>query len=365
MKGKAFYLVVGLVVVLGVGGLIWRGVWLQQQTPLDPNEWDLKRAQQELDVLRERLNSGEESSRRLADDYRELVERFPKFATARAEYAMVLYNIPNWEEAYEQVKQAIDLDDQRGDWHLLAGTVASNLGMTETASKHYEQAVSIQPDNADFLTHLAQTQINMRQFDEARMTLLQSFKFDAENHSAYGLMADLYARQNKMTLAIDAIKKAIDHTPPDLRPVQAAYIQRKAAYLRRNRQYKQALNVLNNELLSDDHLRPSVLQDLAVTYMLLGEPAKGAKAFEEAFKLVPADEALAAGAAHWRIKAGDLDKAGEHIAALRRLNPRDRRLAQLEQQLTAARNRPKPSESTDDKTPTSDAANADASGGNR
>jgi len=339
MKGKSFWIWVSVIVVAGAALFAVR-VLREKDESKKPGagsvEWNLEEAAAQLKSLRERLKTGDEAPSKLVDDYRRLVERFPKFATARAEYAMILYEVPNWEEAYEQIELALEMDPQQAAWHLVAGTIASNLQLIDEAAAHYNEAVALAPDVADYRVHQAQTMLLRKQYDKALLTLLEALKHDSENHTAYGMLADLYAKQNKISLALQHVQKAIDHTPPDLRPVQAAYVQQKAALLRRDNRPKEALQVLNNELLSDDHLRVDVLNDLAVTWMMLGKPAKGAEAYEQALDLVPADERYAIGAALWRIKAGDLPAARQHIDTVRRINPRHGALEELESRMKAA-----------------------------
>jgi tetratricopeptide (TPR) repeat protein len=334
-----------VVVLLLVGvaaGVVAVWYWSTQVKVIDaknaagPAEWDFNKASAELDDLRQRYvdTHGQGDPRAMIKEFRRLVERYPRFAAARSQLGLVLYEAQRWEDAYEQLKISLELDAQQPEVHLLAGTVALNIGLIDDAERHYSQAVGLDPSNPVFLVHLAQVYVRKQEFDKAQRRLLEAIKLDSSSHSAYGTLADVYARQNKMDLALQFIDKAIENTPLEHRGVQVNYIQRKAAYLRRKNKPDEALLVLQG-LFPQEQAEAAVIEDMALCWAQLGKPANGAKLYESELIARPTELDLLVGAARWRLKAGDKQTAARHLEAIKKINPRLQVVQQLEDALAA------------------------------
>ena len=335
-----------VVIVLLVGvaaGVVAVWYWSTQVQVIDeknaagPASWDFKKASTELDELRQRYVDmhSQGSAAATIREFRRLVERYPRFAEARSQLGLVLYEAQRWEDAYEQLKVSLELDAQQAEVHLLAGTVALNIGLIDEAERHYSQAVGLQPANPVFLVHLAQVHVRKRDFDQAQHRLLEAIKLDSSSHSAYGTLADVYARQNKMDLALQFIDKAIENTPLEQRRVQVSYTLRKAAYLRRQNKPVEALLVLQS-LFPQEQAEAAIIEDLALCWAQLGKPANGAKLYEAELIARPTELDLLGGAARWRLKAGDKEMAAKHLDAIKKINPRLPIVQQLEDALAAA-----------------------------
>jgi tetratricopeptide (TPR) repeat protein len=112
--------------------------------------------------------------------------------------------------AYEQLSRSLDLDRQQPEVQLLAGTVAMQLGNTEQAAQHYSMATGLSPREPRYLVHLALAYLKLGQTDRARDTFLGAIRVDSSCHAAFKGLADLYAQQNKLDLALGQIQNAID-----------------------------------------------------------------------------------------------------------------------------------------------------------
>jgi len=339
-------LVVVVLVVVGVGAGIltvfyWsmQGRWLrhtaQRSTQQDAGsaKWDQSAADQELESLGkafERIVSGTHQTGTLIDAVRRVVQRYPKYAACRTLLAQVLIYDGQSDAAYQQLVLSLELDGQQPDVHLLAGTLAFQLEQIDQATGHYLAAVGIDPSTPRYRLHLAQAYISNHKDHEARQVLLEALRMDSSLHAAYASLADLYARQNQLALALTQIQKAIDHTDASQRGKQVFYYRQKSRLLRRDNRPADALLTLKRLKMPEVDL--GLIEDMAICWSMLGKPDQAAMLFEDAMVTNPTHAALVAGAVRWRIKAGDKETARRHLALLRRINPRSDVVTHLEAQ---------------------------------
>lgn len=341
-SGRTWWFVLVLIVLAGAGAL---GIWALATRPGTGQGTarpagavpggDPKAAQAELEALQEQMTATFEApnptkGEALLVEARAVVERYPKYAPARTFYAQTLLYLSRFEEAYQQLVMSLSLDGQQPEVQMLAGTTAMQLDKVEQAAQHYSQAVGLQPQNPRYRLFLAQALLRLNQPERARDELLQTLRIDSSQHQAYATLSDIYAQQNRLDLAMSQIQKAIEHTPAAQRSMQLAYIRKKAVLLRRDNHPEQAL-ALFKTLSSQERSEPANVEEMAVSFAMLGKPAMAAELYENALLARPTEWRLAAGAAQWRLKTGDKAAARRHVETLRRLNPRATVLAQLEE----------------------------------
>jgi tetratricopeptide (TPR) repeat protein len=266
-------------------------------------------------------------------DAQELADKYPRHAPLHTLLGQAFLQSDQFKPAYEQLARSLELDKQQPEVQLLAGTVAMQLGETEQAARHYSMATGLSPREPRYMVHLALAYLKLGQTDRARDTFLAAIRVDSSCHAAFKGLADLYAQQNKLDLALGQIQNAIDQTPLSQRDVQVVYLRQKASLLRRANRATEALAVFD-ALTPTERAEPAVVQDVATTWGQLGEPRKSAEAFESALDAKPLEPALLVEAARWRIKVGDHAKALEHVASLRSVSPRHPALAELDAALT-------------------------------
>jgi len=339
--------VVVALVFLGIAAAVGaRKYWVMQGKSLEAkNEgadreagarlWDEEAANAELDELQARftqvVGDGLDSSTILSDAQR-LVERYPKYAAGRTLLAQAFMYRDQIEQGYDQLKLSLELDQQQAEVHLLAGTLALKLGRVEQAHRHYLAAVGLDVGNVRYRLHLAQTYLKLDQSDQARGALLEAIKIDSASHEAYFLLAEMYAQQNKLSLALPQLDRAIQHTPISERDRVVLYTRRKAKLLVRDQRVQEALLSLQN-LRPQEQDDPLVMHEMAIYWSMLGRPGEAAELYEQALARHPTQGELAGGAAHWRWVAGDRQAAIKHLEMLRRINPRSELIAQLEAKL--------------------------------
>jgi len=292
-------------------------------------------------VAREELESvGQRVNRALADgaisdvliaEVRAVVERYPKFAAARTLWAQVLLVKGESSGAYEQLQRSLELDPAQPEIHQLAGAVAEKLGRLDRAGWHYAQAIALDGQRTDYRLKLANVYLRQQQPERARELMLEALRLDSGQHLAYAMLADLYASQNKIDLALDQIQKAIEHTPVAQRSKQIGYVRTRASLLRRANRPQDSLQVLNS-LSPRERFDPAVLADVAVSWAMLGQPGKAALEYEAALEAEPTRALWAVEAARWQLKAGNRSAAAAHLATARALDSSAPSLADLDVQ---------------------------------
>jgi tetratricopeptide (TPR) repeat protein len=234
-------------------------------------------------------------------------------------------------EALTAFQASLELQPRQADIHRMAGGLAMKLGQYDDARHHYEQARSIEPGNGEHAVYLANLQVKLNEDDQATETLLAALRRNSELHGAYALLSDIYAKKNKLNLALGQIQRAIETAPNDT-TTRLIYVLKRAALQRRDNQPAESLATLN-ALPQDIRLQPKVLQDTATSWAMLGKPLMAAELYERVLAVDPSSDLAAAAAAHWQIKAGNVDAARQHVQTLRRINPRYTTLPELERKL--------------------------------
>ncbi len=340
-------LVVVVLAILGASAL-W-GPGRGGPDPADPNAnapapADLQAINTELEALGDLFGQVIENQR----DPQPVIERIDKLLASHPDSAeahmlrsqALLYDGQS-EEALLALQASLKLKPRQAKAHRLAGNLAMKLQQYEDARHHYEQAMTIEPGNGESAVFLANIQLKLNENDQAAATLLTALRRNSELHSAYALLSDVYAKKNKLQLALDQAHRAIETAPTDNPNLRTAYTLKRAALLRRNNQPAESLAVLE-ALPADARLETNVLRDTATCWAMLGKPAMAAELYERVLKVDPSSDLAAAQAASWRIKAGDMDAARSHVQTLRRINPRHDALIELERKLNEPIEPPSP-----------------------
>lgn len=335
--GQALLVIAALgLVIAGVVYLsVFRGGPTPPTDPADPqppqaagsvegdNEaWDTARAREELDALVEAftaINNRGEPLDNMVRAARRLVERYPRFAEGRAFYGQLLMLAGRTDPAIEQFKLSLDLDRQQPGTHLLMGTLYLQTDRPVEAAKAFDQAVSLDPDNASYRLHLAQAHIDLEEYDKARRAFLEVIQHHPQTHQAYSGLADLYMRQNKTGLALTQLDRAIEHAPGEQDHVKTLYKRKKATALRRANDPEGALLVLQS--IPFNQQSPAVIDDMAVCWAMLGKPGRGADLFKTALAMDPLNTDLLAGAIRWYEKAGNGEQRDRFARMLERTDP--------------------------------------------
>ncbi|MCX5659719.1 MAG: tetratricopeptide repeat protein [Planctomycetota bacterium] len=236
-----------------------------------------------------------QAAQKLAHDY-------PRFAPAHTLLARGLTLAGQPVPAYDECLLSLKLDPRNAPTLGLAGKLALQNGKIEEALRHYSDASDLDNAKADYRFGLAQAYLDHRDRDRARRAVLDGLQIAPDAHEGYAVLSELFAQENKVSMALEKITKAIALVPKEQQAVFAAYTRRESALLRRDNQPQAALAALQR-LGSASDATAEVLEDQAVCLAMMGQPGKAAELFEQAAKARPNEPALRAGAERWRHKA--------------------------------------------------------------
>ena len=326
-----------ILVALTVGVLTvvyFQGGSTDDKPPLSPRE----QAKLELHRLEQEYAGARGEPETLAvfvEAVHRLVEQHPKFAAGRALLAKVLIDTDQPRLALEQLTVSLDLDANQPELRCLAGNVAENLDQLDVAAKHYSQAIGLDPRNGRYRLHLANVRLRRHGFDEAKTLLLEALAVDSSLHEAHAALSDIYARQNKLSLALDQIRKALEvlqRAPTTDYDTRVAYSLKRARLQRRDGRPTAALTQLR-QLGPKATVDLKVLEEMAICLANPGRFVEAAQIYELPLVRFPLEWRYRAKAAHWRLRAGDLEAFHRHLHILRQVDPDLPIIAELEREL--------------------------------
>lgn len=291
-------------------------------TELTPEQRQVQ--QEQIEQLQQRFSeaiSQRKDTTSFIASARQLAQQYPANSAAQIMLGQVLLFNDHHQQALEAFEAGLTLNPAQPELELLAGTVAMQLEQYESAQRHYSQAVGLEPANARYRVHLAQSLVAQQQYDAARQVLIEALKLDSNMHQAYAGLGDLYARENKLELAIQQVKRAIELTPEQDARSLSAYTRRHAALLRRANKPAESLSVLGS-LPPEQLYHAAVMKEVAAGWMMLGEPSRAAQHYERALLFDPTHDLAAAEAARYYLKAGNVERAKLMVDKLRSINPR-------------------------------------------
>lgn len=327
-RGWLALLLVALLVLVVVARMVNRGPTVsdqrQQQTAL-----------QRYAALQEEIEVAMDHRRDLTsyiDDLQRLLPDLPDKADAYRLLGMCWLRHQDYEQGYEALVESLRINPRQAEVALIAGTAAYHLGDAQRAIGHYSDVISFEADNTRARLHMATAYMHVQDYERARGILLEALSIDSNLHQAHALLADLYARQNRTTLALDRIVRALALLPEDDQDRRTQYVVTRATLLRRANQPEEALSVLL-ELPRDKLIREPVIDDVATCYVMMGQPELAAVVYDRALLTRPTSTHLLAGAAYWYLQSGQPGEARLHLNSLRRINPRHEKLAELEAEL--------------------------------
>lgn len=170
-------------------------------------------------------------------------------------------------------------------------------------------AQAVEPGEARYPLYLAMVQIRRGEEDAGGASLLRAVRLKPDLPEAWGTMAELELKHNRVNLAAQHLESALRLQPGELRwrLVQARIL---------NRQDKPAEAATVLLALSEaERGRVEVLGLLSESYGLLGKPREAGEAYARVFKGSPDKPELAYQAALWFEKAKETGRAREMARA--------------------------------------------------
>ena len=334
--GAGLWLVLSLAILAVLAAVfLVRPSWEVTEPVDQPDSFDQAAADAALGELQQRLSTvvqNDHDPRSLVAPAEAVVDRFPNYVDGRVTYAQILFLNGRHADGYQQLEHALELDPKQAKVHILAGSTAMRLERYQQAQRHYDQAVSLEPEDPKHRLMLATAQLRQGRYDQARMTLLKTIQIDSSFDAAYATLADVYAAQNRVGLALDQITRALSLVDEKDQQRREVYLRKKARLQLRNQQPAEAMRSLR-ALPVKRLVDPEVSGELANIWMRLQQPERAAHHYEQILIMNPAAAWAAERATHYRLEAGDLDKAQQNLTALRGINPRDPRINEFERQL--------------------------------
>lgn len=222
------------------------------------------------------------------------VRAHPNDQELRLAYAESLMGLSRFADAYEQYDRAVALGEDRAEYRFAAGMAASQAKLLEQAEAQWIKARQLDPSNPQYPLYLAQLQRKLGRNDEARANLVVACKLDPGLAVAWGTLSAIALDENHLASALQHAEKA-----GALEPDNALWRILRAQILRRDNRPREALEALLSIPEAQRRTSKPVLEQVALCYGLLNQPADAARMYLEALEGNPDDADLTFEAAVW------------------------------------------------------------------
>lgn len=177
-------------------------------------------------------------------------------------------------------QRAMALDPQLAAAHSCTGSIDTATGDYENAAREFEQAISIEPADAEGYRGLAEAQEYSGKPEEAEKTLRRAIALHPQYWAGYNQLGNFYDSQGRYPEGVRAFLHATTLTPQNwilYNNLGNAY-QYEGEFSQAVRAFKRCIALRPN---------PWAFSNLGVTYYYLGQFEDSARAFEDALKLDP------------------------------------------------------------------------------
>ena len=131
-------------------------------------------------------------------------------AEQHADRALEMYERGRLAEAEAELRQALDIDPDQGDWHFNLGLTLERTGRDGEALSSYEQASRLLVDAVDPRLAAGSTCLRLSRFQDAIGWLDKVLAIDPSAESAWSLLIDANASQGNHDAAETAFYMAQD-----------------------------------------------------------------------------------------------------------------------------------------------------------
>lgn len=139
-------------------------------------------------------------------------------AEQHADRALDMYERERWSEAESELRKALDIDPDQGDWHFNLGLTLERIGRDEEALSSYEQASRIIAESVDPQLAAGSTCLRLSRFDDAIQWFERVIALQASLESAWAMLIDAHAMldnhdaaETTFYMAQDALKEPSAH----------------------------------------------------------------------------------------------------------------------------------------------------------
>lgn len=233
----------------------------------------------------------------------ESVRTFSDDQDLRLAFGDFLMTRERWDEAYDQYAAAIAVGAVPAQTYFAAGTLANMSQRPELAAEHYRQAMTADPNTAEYPLYLASVQMKMSRWTEAKASLALAGRLAPDRAEVWGMYAQVALNENKLSIAQQQVEKA-----RRLEPRESAWVLMEAKIRKRAGEPERALDLLS-ALPQAELDRLETLELLAECYGMLGRPGDAASRYMDAAERDPDNAALAFETALWLQRLGETEEA--------------------------------------------------------
>lgn len=229
--------------------------------------------------------------------------KFPDDSQLRQMYAAALIGQERFADALTQMEEAVRIGPPTAKLYFDTGVIANQSGKPARAAELFNLAAMKDPTEAQYPLFLGMVQIKLGEEGPGVASLSKALRLNNDIPQAWGTLAELSLKDNKLDLALDQVTKA-----RTLQPESVQWRNVEAKIHKRNNQPQKAVDLLSG-LNPEDLIKSNALQTLAESYGMLGRPLTAAKAYANAASYKNNDPVLFLEAAKWFQKGGDLSMA--------------------------------------------------------
>ena len=114
-------------------------------------------------------------------------------AEQHADRALEMYERERWSEAESELRKALDIDPDQGDWHFNLGLTLERIGRDEEALSSYEQASRILVDSIDPQLAVGSACLRLARFEDSIQWFERVLSLESTLESAWAMLIDAHA----------------------------------------------------------------------------------------------------------------------------------------------------------------------------
>ncbi len=202
---------------------LFAGIYLEAQAqlapPVKPAPSSLADAYYHFTLARVYDSSGDTTE--ALSEYEAALKSDPGNAQILAEYAATLADLGRTDDALQKAKQAVGIDPNNADAHLLIADIYSRARQDpkaqENAVAEYETVLKTDPENAPALAALGRLYVRSNQFAKAEQALQKLVIRQAESPEDLFLLALSQVEQQKFNTALENVKRLLQYNPGNTR----------------------------------------------------------------------------------------------------------------------------------------------------
>ncbi|MFH0893588.1 MAG: tetratricopeptide repeat protein [Bacteroidota bacterium] len=187
------------------------------------------------------------------------IDANPENAELYNKRAILLYEKEKLDEAFADIRTALNLDSSKADYFLTLSDIYFAKGKVKNCKRSIEKAMELEPENADAMLKYAELQLYFEEYKTTLEYIGKALEIDKLNSKAYFIRGMAYKLSGDTAKAVQNFQTTVDQDPE----YYHAYIQLGLLYATRHS--KLAEDYYNNAI----KLNPESIEahfDLAMFY---------------------------------------------------------------------------------------------------